>query len=65
MFNLRAGNHHVILTSQRYASKAAALGGIESVRKNAASDTRFARLRLTGYGFQWACKCRNPPCAHR
>ncbi|MGB6155663.1 MAG: YegP family protein [Castellaniella sp.] len=44
MFNLRAGNHQVILTSQRYASKAAALGGIESVRKNAASDARFARL---------------------
>lgn len=44
MFNLRSGNHQVILTSQRYASKASAQQGIESVRKNAAADGRYNRL---------------------
>lgn len=34
-FNLKAGNGQVIATSQMYASKDAALNGIESVRKNA------------------------------
>lgn len=42
-FSLRAGNHEVILTSQTYASKADALGGIDSVRKNAAFPARFQR----------------------
>ena len=44
MFNLRSGNHQVILTSERYSTKPAAQNGIESVKKNAASDARFKRL---------------------
>ncbi|HPF27231.1 MAG TPA: YegP family protein [Steroidobacteraceae bacterium] len=43
MFNLKAGNHETILTSQLYSSKAAAEGGIEAVRKNAVTDTNFER----------------------
>ena len=43
MFNLKAGNGQVILSSQVYKAKADALNGIESVRKNAASDERFDR----------------------
>jgi uncharacterized protein len=43
MFNLKAGNHETILTSQSYASKASAEAGIESVRKNSADDTAFER----------------------
>ncbi|GEP48591.1 DUF1508 domain-containing protein [Microbacterium saccharophilum] len=35
-FNLKPTNGQVIATSQGYASKASALGGIESVRTNAA-----------------------------
>jgi uncharacterized protein YegP (UPF0339 family) len=35
-FNLKAGNGETIATSESYKSKAAALNGIESVRKNAA-----------------------------
>ena len=42
-FVLKAGNHQVILTSQSYASHAAALGGLESVRTNAALPERFDR----------------------
>lgn len=34
MFNLKAANHEVILTSERYTSKASALEGIASVRQN-------------------------------
>ena len=34
-FNLLAGNHQVIGTSEVYSSKASCLNGIESVKKNA------------------------------
>ncbi len=43
-FNLKAGNGQVVLSSQGYSGKDACLGGIESVRKNAASDANFERL---------------------
>lgn len=42
-FNLKAGNHETILTSETYTTKDAALNGIESVRKNAAEDGNFDR----------------------
>ncbi|MHA7224148.1 YegP family protein [Arthrobacter sp. RHLT1-20] len=37
-FRLKASNGEVIASSQSYKSKASALGGVESVKKNAASD---------------------------
>ena len=40
-FNLKANNGLVILTSEGYATKAACLSGIESVKKNATIATRF------------------------
>lgn len=43
-FNLLAGNGQIILSSEMYESKAAALNGIESVKKNAADDSRYDRL---------------------
>ncbi|MCP4082306.1 MAG: YegP family protein [Planctomycetaceae bacterium] len=43
MFNLKAGNGQVILTSERYNAKAGALGGIESVRTNSPDDDRYER----------------------
>jgi uncharacterized protein len=42
-FNLKAGNGRVILTSQIYRTKAAALVGIESVKTHAADDANFER----------------------
>jgi uncharacterized protein len=42
-FNLKAANGQVILTSELYEAKSSALDGIESVKKNAAVDTRFER----------------------
>lgn len=44
VFNLLAPNGQVILTSEMYESRASALNGIESVRKNARDDDRFDRL---------------------
>ena len=43
MFNLKAANHQVVLTSERYSSRAAAEAGIASVQTNASSDERFQR----------------------
>lgn len=42
-FNLKSGNHQVVLSSEAYESRAAALAGIVSVQKNAADDSRFER----------------------
>ena len=41
MFNLKAGNGEVILTSEHYAARDGAVNGIESVRKNAAETGGF------------------------
>ncbi len=41
MFNLKAANGQVILTSELYKTKASAEGGIESVRKNSAREGAF------------------------
>ena len=43
-FNLLATNGQVVLTSEMYESKASALNGIESVRKNGPDDGRYGRL---------------------
>lgn len=42
-FNLKAGNHEVILTSQLHPSKQDALDSIESVRTHAPHRSRFLR----------------------
>ena len=42
-FNLKAGNGEIILTSESYQSKSAALNGIESCKKSAADDARYDR----------------------
>lgn len=42
-FNLKAGNHETILSSEGYTTKAAALNGIESVKKNGTDEGRFER----------------------
>ncbi len=41
MWNLKAGNHEVILSSQMYKSKASAKKGIASVMKNSSNAERF------------------------
>ncbi len=43
MFNLKAPNGEIILTSESYTEKENALAGIESVRVNAANDACYER----------------------
>ena len=43
-FTLHAENGQTILTSEMYESKPSAVNGIESVKKNAATDLRYGRL---------------------
>lgn len=47
LFNLKAGNGEIILTSQLYEAKAGAQQGIESVRVNAPLDERYERNTAT------------------
>lgn len=42
-FNLKASNGQVILTSEGYKAKTAALNGVESVRKHSQDDANFDR----------------------
>ena len=43
LFNLKAGNGEVVLTSQMYEAKASAQEGVESVKVNAPLDERYER----------------------
>jgi uncharacterized protein YegP (UPF0339 family) len=58
-FNLLAGNHQVILTSEGYTAKASCLNGIESVRKNSADDARFERKESSNDKFYFNLKASN------
>lgn len=44
VFNLKAGNGEVILTSQMYEAKTSAQQGIDSVKANAPQDDRYERV---------------------
>jgi len=43
MFNLKAGNGEIILTSERYETKGGATGGINSVQANCTTDSRYEK----------------------
>jgi uncharacterized protein YegP (UPF0339 family) len=43
MFNLKASNGEVILTSEQYVEKRGAESGITSVKQNAADDGKYER----------------------
>ncbi len=43
LFNLKAGNGQIILTSQMYETLASATQGIQSCKTNSALDDRFER----------------------
>ncbi|WP_329741455.1 YegP family protein [Dyella sp. A6] len=47
MFNLKAGNYEIILTSERYTTKAGAQNGIASVQTNSPYDGRYERKTST------------------
>ncbi|HEX7808807.1 MAG TPA: YegP family protein [Thermoanaerobaculia bacterium] len=58
-FNLRSGNHQVILTSEAYDTKAAAKNGIESVRKNAGNDSSYVRKQAKDGSSYFVIKAKN------
>ena len=47
-FNLQAADGKVLLTSEMYESRTAALNGVESVKKNAANPARYQRAEGSG-----------------
>lgn len=59
MFNLKAGNHEIILTSETYSSMSACKNGIESVRKNAPDDARYQRTTTPSGLFRFALTAAN------
>lgn len=58
-FSLKSGNHQVILSSEQYEKKSAAEKGIESVRKNSASDASFERKTAKDGSAYFVIKSRN------
>lgn len=58
-FNLKAANGKVILTSERYTTKANALNGIRSVQQNAAIAARFDRRTSVAGEPYFVLKARN------
>ncbi|MBI9044795.1 MAG: YegP family protein [Anaerolineaceae bacterium] len=59
IFNLKAGNGQVILTSEQYTGKDGAKNGIESVRENSQEDGRFERLEAKNGQSYFTLKAKN------
>jgi len=59
MFNLKAGNGEIILTSELYKTKESALNGIESVKSNSAHDEQFERKQSTSGKPYFSLKAKN------
>ena len=58
-FRLKASNGQIILTSQGYKAKPSARNGTESVRKNAAADTRYDCKETKNGQFRFNLKAMN------
>ena len=59
LFNLKAPNGLVILTSESYNDKNAAVKGIESVRRNASKDANFERREAKNGQMYFVLKAAN------
>lgn len=58
-FNLLSAKGQVLLVSEMYESRAAALNGIDSVRKNAATAARYQRAEAAGGRQYFSLKAGN------
>ncbi len=58
-FNLLSAKGQVLLVSEMYESRAAALNGVDSVRKNAATAARYQRAEATGGKLYFSLKAGN------
>lgn len=59
MFNLKASNGQVILSSEGYTTKAACNKGIESVKKNATEDAHYERKESKNSKWYFNLKATN------
>ena len=59
VFNLKASNGQVILTSQPYSDKRGALNGIESARKNGGTEISFERRTASNGQSYFVLKAAN------
>ena len=58
-FRLKASNGQIILASEGYKQKSSAMNGIESVRKNSASDDRFERKETSAGNSRFNLRAAN------
>jgi hypothetical protein len=58
-FVLKASNGQVILQSEMYTTKAAALNGIQSVQNNASDEAHFDLTTTTNDKFHFNLKAKN------
>ena len=58
-FNLKAGNHETILSSEGYKARSGAENGIESVKTNGSNDANFDRKEAKNGQFYFNLKASN------
>ena len=58
-FNLKAGNHEIILQSEGYTTKQNALKGIQSVQENCTEDDNYERKIATDSSPYFVLKAKN------
>lgn len=58
-FRLKAGNSKIILTGEGYKTKTGCTNGIESIRKNAALDSRYDVHQDKSGKFRFTLKAAN------
>lgn len=58
-FNLKATNGQVILSSEGYTTKAACMNGVESVKKNVQTESRFEKSIAKNGKFYFNLKATN------
>ncbi|CAM1343580.1 YegP family protein [Tenacibaculum amylolyticum] len=59
MFNLKAGNGEIILTSQGYATKQGCKNGIDSVKTNASDEENYEKKTASNGKYYFNLKATN------
>jgi uncharacterized protein YegP (UPF0339 family) len=58
-FSLRANNGQVLLTSEGYASKVGCLNGVDAVKANGSTETRYERKTSSNGKYYFILKASN------
>lgn len=59
MFNLKAGNGEIILTSEAYIKKSGCENGINSVKENASDDNNYERKDAVNGQYYFNLRAKN------